>query len=149
MLSKYFGGTLPAPGTPAELDRALQERCTAAFAMVEAQMNELAFNKALQLIWELVGAANKYIDDTTPWALAKDAAQHERLATVMYTLLEALRLIGLLITPFMPDTGAKIRTILGLGPAQGAPCGEEGWGGLPPGTTVAKAEPLFPRIEAE
>jgi methionyl-tRNA synthetase len=67
----------------------------------------------------------------------------------MYTLLEAVRLIGLLITPFMPDTGAKIRTILGLDPAQGTTCGEEVWGGLSPGTTVAKAEPLFPRIETE
>jgi len=149
MLSKYFGGCLPAPGVAVELDRALQERCLAAFAQVEAQMNELAFNKALQLIWELVGAANKYIDDTTPWTLAKDAAQHERLGTVMYTLLEAVRVIGLLITPFMPDTGAKIRTILGLDPAQGTTCGEEVWGGLSPGTTVAKAEPLFPRIESE
>jgi methionyl-tRNA synthetase len=107
-------------------------------------MNELAFNRALQSIWELVGAANKYIDDTTPWALAKDPARRERLATVMYHLLEAVRLIGLLVTPFMPDTGAKLHTLLGL-----AGTGPRAWGGLQPGTRISKTEPLFPRIEAE
>jgi methionyl-tRNA synthetase len=144
MLSKYFGGTLPATGPAADLDRVLQQRFVAVFPLVDAQMNELAFNKALQSIWELVGAANKYIDDTAPWTLAKDPAQQERLGTVMYTLLEAVRLIGLLVTPFMPDTGAKIAAILG----QTVP-GDEAWGGLQAGTVVAKAEPLFPPIETE
>jgi methionyl-tRNA synthetase len=144
MLNKYFGGTLPAPGPTTELDSALQARFPATFAQIDAQMGELAFNKALQAIWELVGAANKYIDETAPWTLAKDPAQQERLATVMYTLLESVRLIGLLATPFMPDTGAKIQVILGQTAA-----GSAQWGGLQPGTTVAKAEPLFPRIEIE
>ncbi len=76
----------------------------------------------------MVIAGNKYIDDTAPWTLAKDPAQRERLGTVMYTLLEAVRLIGLLVTPFMPDTGAKIATILGqsaAGPGDGAGCRRE------------------------
>jgi methionyl-tRNA synthetase len=144
MLNKYFGGTLPASGPATDLDRVLQGRFPAAVAQVDAQMNELAFNKALQMIWELVSAANKYIDDTAPWTLAKDPAQADRLATVMYTLLEAVRLIGVLVTPFMPGTGAKIAVILGQNGV-----GQETWGGLQPRTTVAKAEPLFPRIEAE
>jgi len=144
MLSKYFGGILPAPAAVTELDRIMEQRFAAAFVQVDAQMNELAFNKALQSIWELVGAANKYIDDTAPWTLAKDPARQERLGTVMYTLLEAVRLIGLLITPFMPDTGAKVAVILGH-----AATGSTAWGGLQAGTTVAKAEPLFPRIETE
>ncbi len=144
MLSKYFGGILPAPAAVTELDRILEQRFAAAFVQVDAQMNELAFNKALQSVWELVGAANKYIDDTAPWTLAKDPAQQERLGTVMFTLLEAVRLIGLLITPFMPDTGAKIAVILGQSAA-----GNTAWGGLRAGTAVAKAEPLFPRIETE
>jgi methionyl-tRNA synthetase len=144
MLNKYFGGTLPAAGPLTELDRVLQGRFSVAIHQVDAQMNELAFNKALQSIWELVSAANKYIDDTAPWTLAKDPAQLERLGTVMYTLIEAVRLIGLLITPFMPSTGAKIATILGQSAA-----GSPEWGGLQAGTIVAKAEPLFPRIEAE
>jgi len=149
MLSKYFGGCLPGPGPAAALELTLQGRFAAAIGQVDAHMDELAFNKALQTIWELVGAANKYIDDTTPWALAKDPANRQRLETVMYTLLEGVRLIGLLVTPFMPDTGARINTILGLDPARVATAGQIGWGGLQPGTTVAKAEPLFPRIETE
>jgi len=149
MLSKYFDGTLPAPGPLAGVDRVLQERFAAVFTQVDAQMNELAFNKALQSIWEMVGAANKYIDESTPWALAKDPAQQERLGTVMYTLLEAVRLIGLLVTPFMPETGARIAAILGRDPAVVQIDGHADWGGLQPGTTVAKAEPLFPRIETE
>ena len=144
MLNKYFGGTLPAAGPLTELDRGLQGRFPVAVNQVDAQMNELAFNKALQSIWELVSAANKYIDDTAPWTLAKDPAQRERLGTVMYTLIEAVRLIGLLVTPFMPNTGAKIAGILGL-----TETGAQEWGGLQPGTVIAKAEPLFPRIETE
>ncbi|MCM2263738.1 MAG: methionine--tRNA ligase [Desulfuromonadales bacterium] len=149
MLSKYFDGALPAPGPLAEVDRVLQGRFAAVFTQVDAQMNELAFNKALQSIWEMVGAANKYIDESTPWALAKDPARQERLGTVMYTLLEAVRLIGVLVTPFMPETGAKIAAILGRDPAVVQIDGHTAWGGLQPGTLVAKAEPLFPRIEAE
>jgi len=144
MLNKYFSGTLPAPAEITELERSLQVRFPAAVAQVELQMNDLAFNKALQTIWELVSAANKYIDDTAPWTLAKDPAQLDRLGTVMYSLLEAVRLIGLLITPFMPATGKRIGEILG----QAQP-GDSAWGGLQPGTPVAKAEPLFPRIETE
>ena len=144
MLNKYFGGTLPAPAGFSDLDRSLQERFPAAVAQVEQQMNDLAFNKALQTIWELVSAANKYIDDTAPWTLAKDPAQMDRLGTVMYSLLEGVRLISLLITPFMPDTGKRIGEILG----QTQP-GDTAWGGLQPGTAVTKAEPLFPRIETE
>jgi methionyl-tRNA synthetase len=149
MLSKYFAGKLPVPGAATELDRALQERCAAVISQVDAHMAEMAFNRALQSIWEVVGAANKYIDDTTPWALAKDSAQQERLGTVMYNLLEAVRLLALLVSPFMPDTGARIRTLLGLDPDQALITGQDGWGGLQPGTQIAKAEPLFPRIEAE
>jgi methionyl-tRNA synthetase len=149
MLSKYFDGRLPAPGAATELDRTLQERCAAVISQVDAQMTEMAFNRALQSIWEVVGAANKYIDDTTPWALAKDPGQQERLGTVMYNLLETVRLLGLLVSPFMPDTGTRIRTLLGLDPAQALITGQDGWGGLQPGTQIAKAEPLFPRIEAE
>ena len=149
MLSKYFAGKLPVPGAATELDRALQERCAAVISQVDAHMAEMAFNRALQSIWEVVGAANKYIDDTTPWALAKDPGQQERLGTVMYNLLEAVRLLALLVSPFMPDTGARIRTLLGLDPDQALITGQDGWGGLQPGTQITKAEPLFPRIEAE
>ena len=110
-------------------------------------MEDLAFNKALQAIWDLVGSANKYIDDNAPWSLARDPGQKGRLGTVMYNLLEGVRLIGLLVAPFMPETGRSILATLGC--AEGGLMLEknDGWGGLKAGTTVAKAAPLFPRIE--
>jgi methionyl-tRNA synthetase len=112
-------------------------------------MNELAFNKALQTIWELISAANKYIDETAPWALAKDEERRQRLGTVMYNLIEAVRLIALLIAPFMPETAARTMATLGGDPEALALEGNDGWGGLHPGTAIAKAAPLFPRIEVE
>lgn len=149
MLSKYFKGTLPTPSQEEEIDRELQDRFRAQVTTVDSHMEAMAFNKALQATWELVSAANKYIDDSAPWALAKDAARQERLGTVMYNLLEAVRLIGLLVTPFMPDTGASICRILGIAADDRFLEGHDSWGLLQPGTTIEKAAPLFPRIETE
>jgi methionyl-tRNA synthetase len=149
MLSKYFDGTLPAPVGTTEVDAAFIARFPAAVRAIEVHMDELAFNKALQAIWELVGAANKYIDETAPWALAKDAEKRERLGTVMFNLIEAVRLIALLVAPYMPETAGKIMDTLGNDPSDLSLEGKDGWGGLQPGAKVAKAEPLFPRIEAE
>jgi len=151
MLGKYFDGTLPAPAAPTatEVDAAFIARFPATVRAVDLHMDELAFNKALQAIWDLVSAANKYIDETAPWSLAKDPANRERLATVMYNLLEAVRLIALLVGPYMPETAGKILTTLGCETADLALDGKDGWGGLRPGMQVAKAEPLFPRIETD
>jgi methionyl-tRNA synthetase len=149
MVHKYFEGNLPAPGEDEELDRRFIDRFPAAVRTVDVQMNELAFNKALQTIWELISAANKYIDETAPWALAKDEERRERLGTVMYNLIEAVRLIALLIAPFMPETAAKTMVTLGGDPEALNLEGNDGWGALQPGTPIAKATPLFPRIEAE
>lgn len=148
MLSKYFNGVLTAAGEATEIDRALQKLFIHQFNVVDEQMEALAFNKALQSIWELVSAANKYIDDSAPWALAKDESQHERLGTVMYNLLEGVRLIGLLVTPFMPETGANICRILGIDPTNHQLDQHDSWGLLKPGTIIEKASPLFPRIES-
>src|SRR5512133_727224 len=148
MLSKYFNGVLPAVTVCSPIDAAFIARFPATIATVDGQMDDLAFNKALQSIWELVSAANKYIDETAPWALAKDETQREQLAAVMYNLLEGTRIIALLVKSFMPETGAKILTILGCDPAMELD-GHDSWGGLPAGTMVEKATPLFPRIEAE
>ena len=109
----------------------------------------LLFNKALMTIWELISASNKYIDDTAPWALAKDPEQQEQLGTVMYNLLEAVRVIALLAAPFMPDTGANILRILGDADADVTLEGRDNWGGLKTGISIEKAQPLFPRIETE
>ncbi len=116
MVHKYFDGILPAAGDSQPVDAAFIARFAPAVGTVDTHMNELAFNKALQAIWELVGAANKYIDDTAPWALAKDPAQREHLGTVMYNLLEAVRLIALLVAPFLPETAGKMLATVGATP---------------------------------
>ena len=108
-------------------------------------MDELAFSKALQAIWEVISAGNKYIDDSAPWTLAKDPAQKERLETVMYCLLESQRVTHCLLSAFMPTTAAKALGSLGWKEE----ISKEGlvWGGLKAGATITKAEALFPRIE--
>jgi methionyl-tRNA synthetase len=149
MLYKYFKGELTNPSENNDIDQALQDKFHQQVSLVDEQMDALAFNKALQSIWELVSAANKYIDDSAPWALSKDESQTKRLGTVMYNLLEAVRLIGLFISPFMPGTGENICKILGIDPASQHFEKHSRWGFLQPGTTIKKAAPLFPRIETE
>ncbi|PLX72180.1 MAG: methionine--tRNA ligase [Desulfuromonas sp.] len=149
MVNKYFDGVLPQPGADEEVDTELKQIFNNAVATVDQHMNNLAFNKALQAIWELVSAANKYIDDTAPWALAKDDSQKERLGTVMYNLLEAVRLIALYTAPFMPETGAKVLALLGDSEESDVTDVRFDWGGLKPGTKITKSKPLFPRIETE
>ncbi len=149
MANKYFGGRLPAPGALSATDEAFIGRFPVGVRAVDAHMQDLAFNKALQAVWDLVGAANKYIDETAPWTLARQEADRERLRTVMYNLLEAVRLIALLVAPFLPATGARILEILGLDGTDMSLEGRDAWGGLQEGMTIQKAEPLFPRIETE
>lgn len=149
MLGKYFNGELPAAGPATDIDQALIDRFPATLKKVDKLLEEMAFNKTLMTIWELISAGNKYIDDTAPWALAKDPGQRERLGTVMYNLLESIRLVALLVAPFMPSTAAKITEILGCDGSNLSLNGQDQWGGLQPGTQIEKASPLFPRIENE
>ena len=149
MVNKYFDGSLPDSVAAEPLDNLFTARYPTALQAVDRHMEDLAFNKALQTIWELISAANKYIDETAPWTLAKDPAQKERLGTVMYNLLEASRLIALLVAPFMPETGSRILEILGCDPQDLTFEDRDKWGGLKPGTKIAKTAPLFPRIDVE
>lgn len=145
MLAKYFDGVLPEPGSLMELDQLLKSKAETMVTTVDTCMDELAFSKALQTIWEVISAGNKYIDETAPWTLAKDPTQRDRLATVMYCLLESQRMAHSLIAPFMPETACKALASLGWQYEQT----EESlvWGLLPPGTVMTKAEALFPRID--
>jgi methionyl-tRNA synthetase len=147
MVHKYFAGQVQAPGDLHAIDRAFRSRTEAMVVQVEANIEELAFSKALQNIWEVVSAGNKYIDETAPWSLAKDPEQRERLATVMYCLLESQRIVYFLLAAFMPKTAVKALCYLGW---EEAPT-DSGfvWGGLKAGTAVVKAEALFPRIEGK
>lgn len=145
MVNKYFGGIVQASGEFNEIDRIYREKTEEMVRQVDAHLDELSFSKALQSIWEVVSAGNKYIDETAPWTLAKDEAQKDRLATVMYCLLESQRIVYFIISAFMPQTAEKGLGYLGWNEAPD----ENGlrWGGLKPGTQVIKAEALFPRIE--
>ncbi len=147
MVKKFSQGKIPAPAEPGELDRELAESALAMVDEYRLQMTDFAFNKALQAVWEVISRANKYIVVNAPWELSRDEAQADRLQTVLYTLLEALRLIGLVITPVMPETAEKIRQSLGVMEAPDIRSQAE-WGLLPPGHEIAMIPALFPRLES-
>jgi methionyl-tRNA synthetase len=148
MIDKYFGGVLPAHGAVADEDTALIELASVLPAKVDAQMSELHIPDALAEIWKLVGACNKYIDVTAPWTLAKSEAGQERLKTVLYNLAESLRIVAILLIPYLTSTPAKMFAQLGVAKEQTA-YESLAWGGSVPGSTVHKGEALFPRIDAE
>jgi len=114
MIEKYNGGVVPAAETEDEIDKDLKAVATGAAAKVEAQMDKFAFNMALEEIWTVVRRANKYIDEKMPWVLAKDEAKKAELDTCMHNLAEAIRIISILIYPFMHTTSDKIRKQMGL-----------------------------------
>src|SRR5438067_3687711 len=108
-------------------------------------MDEYAFHRALTAIWEFVAVVNRYVDASAPWELRKDPAKQPRLNTVLYTLAESLRCLGIVLAPFLPEAAAKIRAALS---ETGAPkLGDAAWGALKPGTRVQKIAALFPRVE--
>lgn len=114
MIEKYCGGIVPAAETEDDFDRELKEIAVGAGAKVDAAMDKFAFNQALEEIWVLVRRANKYIDEKTPWILAKDPEKKAELDTCMHNLAESIRIVSILIYPFMHTTSDKIRKQLGL-----------------------------------
>ena len=147
MVQKYFGGTVPAERESADPDGELKEMITSLREKYAAAMDSFAPQTALAEVFRLISRANKYIDETTPWVLARDGSNGARLAGVMYHLLEAIRVSAILLTPFMPDSCAKIFAQIGAeGEAvtwESAAC----FGALPQGAAVTKGETLFPRID--
>ena len=115
----------------------------------ETQMEKYAFQQALQEIFRVIARANKYIDETAPWALAKDESQKARLGGVLYTLLESVRVCSSLLVPFMPDSCERIRGMLGAAPEACTWDAACRWGELPAGAKVSKGENLFPRIDMQ
>lgn len=147
MVNKYFGGTIPTERTAGEFDNDLIALATATKAKVEAYADEMQFSSALTELWALISRTNKYIDETAPWVLAKDEANRARLAAVMYNLCEAIRIISILVSPFLPHTAPKIQAQLGA-PADVLSWEQAGeWGLLPDGFSVQKGEIIFPRID--
>ena len=147
MIEKYFGGLVPPCGTKTELDAQLEATANALAATVEKDMDALQFSVALTDIWKLIGDCNKYIDANAPWVLAKDEANRERLGTVLYHLAECVRIVAVLVGPFMPNTPARIFAQLGVTEPELKTWDSLTFGGLKAGTKVEKGEALFPRID--
>ena len=148
MIGKYFDGKLPAPGQASPEDAALIQLAQSLPGRVDAQMEELHIPDALGEIWKLVNASNKYIDVTAPWILAKTPQGKERLSTVLYNLAECLRIVAILLKPFLTATPARMLAQLGV-PEALATLERVAWGGSVPGAAVQKGEALFPRIDVE
>ena len=149
MAIKYFKGSIPKPSHLEGIDEKLREKALHTVKKVDDHMEEIAFHKALYSIWELVGMTNKYIEETAPWSLAKDSTKQERLATVVYSLIESLRFITILLFPFIPSSAEKMWDSLGIKETlnQQRLDNIAEWGKLSEGTVVTKVPPLFPRIE--
>lgn len=149
MVEKYFGGTLPTERTEDNVDAELIGIVTALRGKYEAQMERYSFQNGLIEIFSGISRANKYIDETAPWILAKDETLRPRLASVMYNLLEAVRVCTILLLPFIPDSCNRIFTQIGA-PAdlRTWDCAGE-WGLLPQDVTVSRGEAIFPRIDME
>ena len=149
MVEKYFGGTLPTERQEGEPDTELRTMASTLRDRYEAEMERFQFQNALEQVFKTIQRANKYIDENAPWALAKDPANRVRLATVMYHLLETIRICATLLMPFMPESAEKIFDQIGA--CQGCRTWEKAnvWGSLRPDATVHKGEALFPRIDPE
>ena len=148
MIAKDCGGKIPKPGALQPQDNALAKQTQEAIGDVLEQYNNLGFSKALEEIWSVIAATDKYLTTEQPWALSDSEADQQRRATILWTTSEVLRVVTALTHPVLPDSTAKVWTLLG----QQGQLGHlelEGlsWGQLKPGTTLGKSQALFPRID--
>ncbi|NLZ54742.1 MAG: methionine--tRNA ligase [Thermoanaerobacteraceae bacterium] len=148
MIEKFCNGNIPAPGAKESPDDELIAMAESLPNKLEAMINHMQLNAAIKEIWKFIGRANKYIDETMPWSLAKDPDKKERLDTVLYNLAEALRITAVHIAPIMPNTPAKILGQLGVTDDSLFTWESvKEWGKLPAGLKVSRKELIFPRIE--
>ncbi len=146
MNNKYFGGQIQAPNTPDALDEELKAVALAMPGKVEAKMNELKVADAIDEVFVLLRRANKYIDETMPWALAKSEETKPRLGTVLYNLLEAIRFAAIALKPFLPDTADRI--LAQINAPDGGLESLASFGALTAGAQVGAGEILFARLDA-
>ena len=149
MADKYFGGTLPECREDTELDTEFKNTVVKTVADVDNAMSKTEIKNALEIIFRTVDRANKYIDETEPWKLGKSEESKPRLATVLYNLLDAIRIISGLLSPFMPSTMPKVWEQIGATPENVTYDNLSVFGVLPANVTVHKGEILFPRIDVE
>lgn len=146
MVEKYFDGEIPAPLAKESIDDELITLALETPKKVSASIDELRIPEALEHIFELIGRANKYIDETTPWILAKDEERKKDLEQ-FYNLVESLRFSSVLLSAFLPSTSEKIDAQLNITTKSFESL--SGFDGTTPGTKVSKGEALFPRIDVE
>ena len=149
MVEKYFGGTLPEERESGEFDEDLIKTAVTLSDTVDQYLDKTQLNNALAEIFKVVSRANKYIDETTPWVLAKDESKKIRLATVLYNLLDTIRIISTLLSAFMPTTMPKIWHQIGADENEVCYDNSASFGILPKNVTVHKGEIIFPRIDVE
>lgn len=147
MVSKYFNGVLPCSCCVKEEDKELIETASGAYKKVEQCFGEFKISDALEVILNIAKRCNKYIDETSPWVLAKDEADKDRLSTVLYNLIESIRITAVLLKPFMPATSDAILNQINTDIRDYASA--KSFGGYKTGTLIGTAEPLFNRIDAE
>jgi methionyl-tRNA synthetase len=147
MIEKYVGGRIPQRmGPDSSQDRELVQRAEATPTTVAGAVDELGFNRALESLWELVNTVNKYIDSTKPWELSKKDSH--ALERVLYHAWEAVRVVGLLVSPLLPETGQAINDQLGVhGKVEATRIEQAAWGSGPTSGIIRKGPPLFPRVE--
>ncbi len=147
MVYKYFDGVIQSPTCKEAIDDELINLALSTPGKVEASIDALKIPEALESIWTLISRANKYIDETTPWILAKDEEKKERLGTVLYNLLETLRFVSVMISPFLTETSAKINEQLNTKVTTWESLKE--FNGTVAGDKVVKGDVIFPRIDVE
>ncbi|MGM0499471.1 MAG: methionine--tRNA ligase [Bacillota bacterium] len=150
MVEQYFDSEIPEPSVKEAVDKELIDLAAETKAEVETQMEKLKYTVALEKIWNFVRRTNKYIDQTAPWVLARKEEDRERLKTVLYNLLESLRIIAVMLKPFLTEAPSKMGEQLGqLEAIKNAGWNDTEWGALKTGVKVYNGDPMFPRIDLE
>ena len=149
MITQYFGGIIPDGSYREDIDNELISLCEEALEKVRRDVDNLLIPESLAEIFKLIQRANKYIDETTPWILAKDESKKQRLGTVLYNLAETIRISAVLLSPFMPDTAQRIFDDLQLGKLPDSFDSVKTFGLLESGKPVVKGKALFPRIDVK
>jgi methionyl-tRNA synthetase len=151
LISKNFSSRIPYPSAVeahTRLDKEIEQAALVSIKGYQAQMDQLAFSKALEAVWELLAKANKYINESAPWALTDDPSQRPRLATVLYTSAEIIRIATVLLAPVLPDSCKSVWKQLGMSTElKACRIDELKWGGLPVGTSIGEISPVFPRLD--
>ncbi len=148
MIEKYFDGKIPSDREETEFDASLKDTAKAVMEKVDTLLDKMLFSDALTEIWTLIRRSNKYVDETQPWVLAKDDSQKAKLANVLYNLSEAIRIVSVLIQPFMPNTPKLIWKQLGVSEGEATTWDSaKTWGVLPADTVYTKGDVIFPRID--